>query len=91
VGAGIDNRGSHFYLALYWAQALAAQTKDAALKKVFAPVAETLAAHEKQIVSELLAVQGKPADIGGYYRPDEKKASAALRPSPTLNRLLAAL
>ncbi|MGC4071213.1 MAG: NADP-dependent isocitrate dehydrogenase [Nibricoccus sp.] len=91
VGAGIDNRGSHFYLALYWAQALAAQSKDAELKKLFTPVAEKLTASEKQIVSELIAVQGKPADIGGYYRPDDKKASAALRPSTTLNGILATL
>jgi isocitrate dehydrogenase len=91
VGAGIDNRGSHFYLALYWAQALAAQNKDAELKKVFAPYAEKLAAAEKQIVAELIAVQGKPADIGGYYRPDDSKASAALRPSATFNTILATL
>ena len=91
VGAGIDNRGSHFYLALYWAQALAAQSKDADLKKLFTPIAEKLTASEKQIVTELIAVQGKPADIGGYYRPDDKKASAALRPSKTLNDILASL
>jgi isocitrate dehydrogenase len=91
VGAGIDNRGSHFYLALYWAQALAAQTKDAELKAVFTPVAEKLTAGEKQIVAELVAVQGKPADIGGYYQPDNAKASAALRPSATLNSVLATL
>jgi isocitrate dehydrogenase len=91
VGAGIDNRGSHFYLALYWAQALAAQTKDADLKAVFTPLAEKLTSSEKQIVSELIAVQGKPADIGGYYQPDNAKASAALRPSPTLNAALATL
>lgn len=91
VGAGIDNRGSHFYLALYWAQALAAQKSDAALAAAFAPLAEKLTAAEKQIVSELVAVQGKPADIGGYYRPDDAKASAALRPSATLNAALATL
>ncbi len=89
VGAGIDNRGSHFYLALYWAQALAAQNKDAALKAVFIPYAEKLTAAEKQIVAELVAVQGKPADIGGYYKPDDAKASAALRPSATFNAILA--
>ena len=89
VGTGIDNRGSHFYLALYWAQALAAQTTDAALKSAFTPVAAQLAAQERQIVAELIAVQGKPADIGGYYRPDAAKASAALRPSATLNAILA--
>ncbi|HYP16469.1 MAG TPA: NADP-dependent isocitrate dehydrogenase [Opitutus sp.] len=87
----IDNRGSHFYLALYWAQALAAQNTDADLKKIFTPIAEKLTASEKQIVSELLAVQGKPADVGGYYQPDDKKASAALRPSGTFNQILAAL
>ena len=91
VGAGIDNRGSHFYLALYWAQALAAQTNDADLKKAFTPLAEKLTAAEKQIVAELIAVQGKPADIGGYYQPDNAKASAALRPSPTLNAALATI
>ncbi|EDY20561.1 isocitrate dehydrogenase, NADP-dependent [Chthoniobacter flavus Ellin428] len=91
VGAGIDNRGSHFYLALYWAQALAAQTKDADLQRLFAPVAEKLAANESKIVSELIAVQGKPADIGGYYKPDEAKTSAAMRPSATLNAILAGI
>ena len=91
VGAGIDNRGSHFYLALYWAQALAAQDKDAALKAVFTPLAERLTTSEKDIVAELIAVQGKPADIGGYYKPDDAKASAALRPSATFNAALATL
>ncbi len=91
VGAGIDNRGSHFYLALYWAQALAAQTNDLELQKIFAPIAEKLAASEKQIVAELIAVQGKPTNIGGYYQPDDKLAGAALRPSPTLNAILATL
>jgi isocitrate dehydrogenase len=84
----IDNRGSHFYLALYWAQALAAQNDDAELKKIFNPVAEQLAANEKQIVEELTAVQGQPADVGGYFRPDDAKAAAALRPSATLNRII---
>ena len=87
----IDNRGSHFYLALYWAEALAVQDKDADLKALFTPVAEQLAANEAQIVEELLAVQGKPVDIGGYYLPDEAKANAALRPSETLNAILAAI
>lgn len=91
VGAGIDNRGSHFFLILYWAQALAAQTQDAELKAFFTPVAEELTKHESQIVKELLAVQGKPADIGGYYRPDDQKASLALRPSQTLNSIIASL
>ena len=91
VGAGIDNRGSHFYLCLYWAQALATQTKDADLKARFTPIAEKLTASEKQIVAEMIAVQGKPADIGGYYKPDDAKASAALRPSQTLNTILASV
>jgi isocitrate dehydrogenase len=87
----IDNRGSHFYLAMYWAQALAAQNGDAGLQKVFAPIAAKLAANEAKIVAELNAVQGKPADVGGYYHLDDKKADAALRPSATLNGILAAL
>jgi isocitrate dehydrogenase len=87
----IDNRGSHFYLALYWAEALAAQDKDAELKALFTPVAAQLAANEAKIVEELLAVQGKPADIGGYYLPDDAKANAALRPSATFNAILAAI
>jgi isocitrate dehydrogenase len=87
----LDNRGSHFYLALYWAQALAAQTKDAALQAKFKPLAETLAKNETKINAELIAAQGKPVDIGGYYRPEPAKASAAMRPSPTLNAALAAL
>ena len=91
VGAGIDNRGSHFYLALYWAQALAAQNKDAKLKALFTPIAAELLANEAKIVAEMVAVQGKPSDIGGYYRPDDAKASAALRPSVTLNGILAKL
>ena len=85
----IDNRGSHFYLALYWAQALAAQTTDADLAATFAPIAETLTANESKIVAELLAVQGHPVDIGGYYQPDLAKANTALRPSATLNGILA--
>lgn len=91
VGAGIDNRGSHFYLALYWAQSLAAQSQDSELKAIFSPIAEKLTTNESKIVSELIAVQGKPADIGGYYRPDQAKASAALRPSATFNAILAEL
>ena len=87
----IDNRGSHFYLALYWAQELAAQTDDAALAKRFAPLAAVLAENEATIAAELLAVQGQPADIGGYYRPDEDKVSAVMRPSKTFNDALAAL
>jgi len=88
---GIDNRGSHFYLALYWAQELARQTDDAELASVFAPVAEELTANEQTIVDELLAVQGSPVDIGGYYRPDPAKVDAVMRPSGTLNRILATL
>jgi isocitrate dehydrogenase len=87
----LDNRGSHFYLALYWAQALAAQTKDAELQARFKPLAETLAKNEAKINAELIGAQGKPVDIGGYYLPDTAKASAAMRPSATLNAALAAL
>ena len=87
----IDNRGSHFYLALYWAQALASQSADAELAAIFIPVAASLAASEQQIVAEQLAVQGQPVDIGGYYQPDDTKATAALRPSPTFNAILAAI
>ncbi|MEU6606215.1 NADP-dependent isocitrate dehydrogenase [Streptomyces shenzhenensis] len=88
---GIDNRGSHFYLSLYWAQELARQTDDAELAKAFAGLAETLAAQEQKIVDELLAVQGSPADIGGYYRPDRTKADQVMRPSATWNEALATL
>ncbi|MYT28724.1 NADP-dependent isocitrate dehydrogenase [Streptomyces sp. MspMP-M5] len=88
---GIDNRGSHFYLALYWAQELAKQTDDAQLAEAFGPLAKTLTEQEQTIVDELIAVQGSPADIGGYYRPDPAKASAVMRPSKTLNQALAAL
>ncbi|WP_052868132.1 NADP-dependent isocitrate dehydrogenase [Streptomyces niger] len=88
---GIDNRGSHFYLALYWAQELAKQTEDAKLAEAFAELAKTLAEQEQTIVDELIAVQGKPADIGGYYQPDSAKAAAVMRPSATLNKALAAL
>nr|WP_223184104.1 NADP-dependent isocitrate dehydrogenase [Streptomyces sp. CBMA291] len=88
---GIDNRGSHFYLALYWAQELAAQTEDADLAKAFAPLAETLAANERKIVDELIAVQGSPAEIGGYYQPDPAKAAAVMRPSATFNEAVASL
>ncbi|MBL9179851.1 MAG: NADP-dependent isocitrate dehydrogenase [Verrucomicrobiaceae bacterium] len=85
----IDNRGSHFYLCLYWAQQLAAQTADADLAATFKPIAEALTANESKIVAELLAVQGQKADTGGYYQPDNAKADAALRPSATLNGILA--
>ncbi|TGO06237.1 NADP-dependent isocitrate dehydrogenase [Serinibacter arcticus] len=88
---GIDNRGSHFYLALYWAQELAAQEVDAELAAAFAGLAAALTEGEETIVAELAAVQGSPADIGGYYRPDAVKAEAVMRPSRTLNEALAAL
>ncbi|EPD86317.1 isocitrate dehydrogenase, NADP-dependent [Microbacterium sp. oral taxon 186 str. F0373] len=87
----IDNRGSHFYLGLYWAQELARQTADAQLAAAFAPIADTLAAAEQQIVAELNGVQGHPVDIGGYYHPDAAKVSAVMRPSATLNAVIDAL
>jgi isocitrate dehydrogenase len=87
----IDNRGSHFYLALYWAQALTAQTKDAELAARFKPLAEALAKNETKINGELIGAQGKPVDMGGYYLPDFAKTSAAMRPSATLNAALATL
>ncbi|MCP9769053.1 NADP-dependent isocitrate dehydrogenase [Lacihabitans sp. LS3-19] len=85
----IDNRGSHFYLAMYWAEALAAQDKDAELKATFAPIAAELLANEAKIDAELIGSQGKPQDTGGYFKPDFAKASAALRPSATFNAILA--
>ncbi|WP_137895543.1 NADP-dependent isocitrate dehydrogenase [Ramlibacter sp. 2FC] len=87
----LDNRGSQFYLAMYWAQELAAQTEDAALAAKFAPLAQRLAESEQAIVAELAAVQGKPADIGGYYLPDTGKLDAVMRPSQTLNAALASM
>jgi isocitrate dehydrogenase len=87
----IDNRGSHFYLALYWAEELAAQSDDAELASAFADLAKTLRENEQTINEELLAVQGMPADIGGYYRPDDELATAVMRPSATFNEALAAL
>jgi isocitrate dehydrogenase len=87
----IDNRGSHFYLATYWAQEVAAQTANPELAARFAPVAEALVAAEETIAAELLAVQGSPADIGGYYRPDVAKTDAVMKPSATLNAILAAV
>lgn len=84
----IDNRGSHFYLSLYWAEALAAQSEDAALQAAFRPFAQRLQAAEPAIVAELLQVQGKPVDVGGYYQPDDQKAAVAMRPSATWNGLL---
>ncbi|MBM7168284.1 NADP-dependent isocitrate dehydrogenase [Streptomyces sp. G44] len=88
---GIDNRGSHFYLALYWAQELAKQTEDTQLAEAFAALAKTLTEQEQTIVDELIAVQGSPADIGGYYQPDVTKATKVMRPSATLNQALSIL
>ena len=88
---GLDNRGSHFYLAQYWAQALAAQNEDSELQAQFAGPAKALAEQEASILAELQAVQGKPVDIGGYYRPDHAKISQAMRPSKTLNDILASI
>ena len=87
----IDNRGSNFYLIMYWAQALAAQTKDAEIAKRFAKVAADMAANEAKINQELLAAQGKPVDIGGYYRPDPVKTAKAMCPSATLNAIIEAM
>jgi isocitrate dehydrogenase len=85
----IDNRGSHFYLAMYWARELADQTKDARLQEVFKPIAEALEQNEKAINEELLGAQGRPEDIGGYYHPDPVKTEKAMRPSQTFNAILA--
>jgi isocitrate dehydrogenase len=87
----LDNRGSHFYLTLYWARELAAQTEDAELAKRFAPLAERLEADEQKIVSELSEVQGSAVELGGYYHPDSEKAATAMRPSPTFNAALETL
>jgi len=87
----IDNRGSHFYLALYWAEALAAQDKDAALKTKFAPLEKVLSENETKITAELIDAQGKAQDVGGYYNPNDEMASKAMRPSATLNNALASL
>ncbi|SRX55585.1 NADP-dependent isocitrate dehydrogenase [Aequorivita sp. CIP111184] len=84
----IDNRGSHFYLAMYWAEALSQQNKDEDLKKIFSPIAKKLKENETQINSELIAVQGQSVDIGGYYEPTEKLISEAMRPSKTFNNIL---
>jgi isocitrate dehydrogenase len=86
----LDNRGSQFYLTLFWAQALAGQTEDKALAARFAPLAQALAKNEQKIVEELNSVQGKPVDIGGYYAPDREKVTAIMRPSATFNAALAA-
>jgi isocitrate dehydrogenase len=87
----LDNRGSTFYLALYWAEALAAQSEDAALAKRFAPVAKALGENEQKISAELLAAQGDPVDIGGYYFPDPALTEGAMRPSATLNSIIDAM
>ena len=84
----LDTRGSHFYLAMYWAQALANQDEDSELKAIFTPVAEQLAENEEKIVTELNEVQGKPADIGGYYRPDRAQVNKVMRASPSLNKVI---
>jgi isocitrate dehydrogenase len=86
-----DTRGSHFYLALYWAQALAGQSKDKEVQARFAKVAQALGDNEAAIVAELNAAQGQPVDIGGYYRPDRGKATQAMRPSATFNAIVDAL
>ena len=86
----LDNRGSQFYLAMYWAEALAAQTEDKELQAFFAPLAKSLTENEQKITDELKAVQGKPADIGGYFMPDAEKFEAVMRPSATLNAALKA-
>ena len=87
----LDNRGSHFYLAMYWAQELASQTADAELQAKFAPIAKVLSSNEAKIVEELNSVQGAAMDIDGYYFPDESKAAQAMRPSPTLNAIIDAI
>lgn len=87
----LDNRGTHYYVALFWAQAIAAQTDDAELVAIFGNVAETLAANEATIIDELNAAQGSPMDIGGYFQPDDEVASKWMRPSATLNGILATI
>jgi isocitrate dehydrogenase len=87
----IDNRGSHFYLALYWAQALAEQTEDKNLQAKFAKVSKQLQENEAKINAELLGAQGKPVDIGGYYHPDNQRTTKAMRPSQTLNAIVDAI
>ena len=84
----LDTRGSHFYLAMYWAQSLAEQDEDAELQALFTPLAQQLTDNESKIVDELNAVQGKPADIGGYYRPDIERVTSVMRPSATLNAII---
>ena len=87
----IDNRGSHFYLATYWAEALANQTKDAEISAKFTPVAKALTENETKINEELIGSQGQPKEIDGYYRPDFEKTDKAMRPSETLNQILNAI
>ena len=87
----LDNRGSHFYLALYWAQALAAQSNNAELQQEFAAAATALASNETTILAELQASEGKPVDIGGYYHPKEQLVTAAMRPSATFNAIVDAI
>jgi isocitrate dehydrogenase len=87
----LDNRGSHFYLALYWAQSLAEQTEDRELQTYFAPMAKSLVANEPKIIAELNTVQGKPADMGGYYAPQPERVTALMRPSATFNAALEAV
>ena len=87
----IDDRGSHFWLSLYWAEALAAQTEDAELAEVFGPIAQDLRDNAEQIDRELLDAEGGAADLGGYYWPDDEKTSAVMRPSETFNRIIDAL
>jgi isocitrate dehydrogenase len=84
----IDNRGSHFYIAMYWAEALGEQTSDPEIAAKFAPIAQELQENEARINEELIAAQGKPQDVGGYYHPNAEKASAAMRPSATLNAIV---
>ncbi|MGK0389177.1 MAG: isocitrate dehydrogenase, partial [Maribacter sp.] len=87
----LDNRGSHFYLALYWAKELSSQTADAELQAIFAPIAESLLSNEAKIVEELNAVQGEAMDIEGYYSPSPSKATESMRPSGTLNAIIDAI
>jgi len=87
----LDNRGSHFYLAMYWAQAVAAQSDDAELKARFTPVAQAMVENEAKIVEELISAQGPAMDVGGYYKPDTAKVAAAMRPSATLNAIVSAV
>jgi isocitrate dehydrogenase len=87
----IDNRGSHFYLALYWAQALAEQTQDKNLQARFAKIAKELEQNESKITAELLGAQGKPVDMGGYYHPNDEKTTKAMRPSQTFNAIVDAI